>query len=111
MSEVARMRAALEKQFVAVVVADFNANGEVVVAALRDKDPNAYLRVAKSLCPDAPVEPAKLDELSDDELSALLYAFRKALRDRASAGRGSGAPGDGEQAEGISAVSETEGVP
>ncbi len=111
MSEVARMRAALEKQFVSVVVADFNAEGVKAIAALREKDLSAYARVVKSVCPDAPVEPAKLDELSDDEVSALLYATQEARRVGASADGGSGAPGDGEQVEGLPAIPETEDVP
>lgn len=70
----------LGERFIAAMCADFEEHGASVIEHVREEDPAVYLRVVAGLVPaHVLVHEARLDELSDEELSAYLIAVRQAL--------------------------------
>ena len=110
MSEATRARAALHDRLVAVLRADFDRGGEEAIGALRTKDPGAYLRVIVSLLPDVKLQPASMNELSDDELSVVLSAVRKARSSGADTGGGGEAAFRDQRVVALSPVSKAKDV-
>jgi hypothetical protein len=101
----------LGEHFIAALCADFERHGVDVITRVREDDPAVYLRVIAQVVPQTVLmQDAKLDELSDDELAAYLFAVREALGGREGASGGAGAAGGDEPAEPLSPVSEAEGV-
>jgi hypothetical protein len=101
----------LGEHFIAALCADFEAHGVDVITRVREDDPAVYLRVIAQVVPQTVLmQDAKLDDLSDDELAAYLFAVREALGGREGAESGAGAAGGDEPAEPLSPVSEAEGV-
>src|SRR3954468_6440158 len=62
------------------LAADFGRNGQKAIAKLREQDVASYLRVCVALIPkEVHLAAGPLDELSDEELSALVNAAKKAV--------------------------------
>jgi hypothetical protein len=87
----------LGEHFIAALCADFEAHGSDAIERVRDEDPAVYVRIVAQIVPQTMlVENARLDELTDDELAAYLFAVREALAAR----EGRVIYGDGQDAAG-----------
>ena len=73
--------AGFAEQFVGELAADFAAHGAAVIAELRDRDPNAYLRICAAVLPKEVRVPDPLDALNDDQLTARFEAIAARLAD------------------------------
>ena len=73
--------AGFAEQFVGELAVDFATHGATVIAELRDRDPNAYLRICAAVLPKE-VRPADpLDALNDEQLTARFEAIAARLAD------------------------------
>ena len=70
--------------FVAALASDFAEHGADAISALRQRDPNAYLRICASVLPREAAASDPLESLTDEQLAARIGA----IADRASAPRG-----------------------
>ncbi len=101
----------LGEHFIAALCADFERHGVGAIARVREDDPAVYLRVIAQVVPQTVLmQDAKLDELSDDELAAYLFAVREAIGGREGTQSGAGAAGGDEPAGQLSPLSEAEDV-
>jgi hypothetical protein len=101
----------LGEHFIAALCADFEAHGSDAIGRVRDEDPAVYVRIVAQIAPQAVlVENARLDELTDDELAAYLFAVREALGAREAAFGGADAQARGEPAQPLPPLSEAEAV-
>ncbi len=74
------MRNKLAEDFVRELQADFEANGKQAIQTVRAERPAEYLKVVASLLPkQIEVKEGAFDGLSDEQLTALVYAARSAL--------------------------------
>lgn len=76
----AHLRDTLAKDVFSGLVADFRRHGQQAIVRLRQRDVAAYMRVVVSLIPKEVHVSASgpLDDLTDQELAALVYAAKKA---------------------------------
>jgi hypothetical protein len=101
----------LGEHFIAALCADFEAHGDDAIGRVREEDPAVYVRIVAQIVPQAVlVENARLDELTDDELAAYLFAVREALGAREAAFGGADAQARGEPAQPLPPLSEAEAV-
>jgi hypothetical protein len=71
-------RTKLGEEFVAAMQADFKEHGADVIEKVRIERPDAYLKVLASILPkELNVNYNQMDELSDDDLAALLDSVRQ----------------------------------
>ncbi len=71
----------LGESFLTDLQADWEQNGIAVIATVRQERPHEYLKVVASILPkELNVRVDPLDEMDDDELSAILAAARAAIR-------------------------------
>lgn len=81
-------RSKLAEAFLADMYADWEANGVVAIAAVRESRPSDYLKVVASILPkQLEVKESTMDEINDDEL-ALAIAAIAAARSVGSVGEG-----------------------
>jgi hypothetical protein len=70
----------LGENFISALQADFSEHGSEVIQAVRTKRPQDYLKIVASILPkEVNVNESALHQLSDDELSAMLYLLRSLL--------------------------------
>ncbi len=70
----------LGEQFIQALQADFETNGKAAIETVRTERPHEYLKVVASLLPkQIEVKEGNFDGLSDEQLTALVYAARSAL--------------------------------
>lgn len=71
-------RTKLGEEFVAAMQADFHQHGADVIEKVRVERPDAYLKVLASILPkELNVNYNQMDDLSDDDLAALLDSVRQ----------------------------------
>ena len=71
----------LGESFLTDLQADWEQNGIAVIATVRQERPHEYLKVVASILPkELNVRVDPLDEMDDDELTAILAAARAACR-------------------------------
>jgi len=71
----------LGESFLTDLQADWEQNGIAVIATVRQERPHEYLKVVASILPkELNVRVDPLDEMDDDELTAILAAARAAIR-------------------------------
>lgn len=88
-------RNALGQAFIDALHDDFKANGVQAIKTVREERPHEYLKVVASILPkELNVRTDALDEMSDDDLAAILDAVRSAILAGAYAppGKGSETP-------------------
>ncbi|MEQ1863768.1 MAG: DUF5681 domain-containing protein [Micropepsaceae bacterium] len=102
----------LNERFLDALCEDFDAHGVSVIETVRKTNPAVYLRVVARLVPaHVLVQEARLDVLTDDELSAYLAVVRQALDVQGGAGGRGEAQDPCQQVEILPPVSEAEIVP
>lgn len=109
--ETAHLRAALSRQLIAVLAADFDREGAEAVKRLREKDPSAYLRAIAAATADTPLVETPWSEFTDAKLAAALADVQKALSAGESSEGGTGEAAECEQAGQLSPLRETKAVP
>ena len=67
--------------FVAALAGDFAEHGAAAISALRQRDPNAYLRICASVLPREAAAGDPLEALTDEQLVARLEAIADQLAD------------------------------
>lgn len=101
----------INERFLEALCEDFEAHGTGVIERVREQSPAVYLRVVARLVPaHVLVQEARLDDLSDDELTTYLLAVRRSLGIRENADEGAAAPGGDDQAQPLPSVSEAKTV-
>ncbi len=79
----------LGEDFIKALQQDFEANGVHTIQIVRQERPHEYLKVVASLLPkQIEVKEGAFDGLSDEQLTALVYAARSALGVAESGGAG-----------------------
>ena len=74
------VREKLTKDVIIDLANDWHANGKQAIADLRNQDVSAYVQVWVSLIPkEVHIAAGPLKDLSDEELSALVFAAKKAI--------------------------------
>lgn len=74
-------RAKLSEAFLAALCADFMEHGAAVVEKVRQEKPEAYLKLIASILPkQLEVSGGLFDEISDDDLAALVKAAGEAIQ-------------------------------
>jgi hypothetical protein len=70
----------LTKDVIIDLANDWHANGKQAIADLRNQDVSTYVQVCVSLIPkEVHIAAGPLKDLSDEELSALVFAAKKAI--------------------------------
>lgn len=70
----------LGEDFIKALQQDFEANGTVAIAKVREDRPHEYLKVIASILPkQVEIKEGAFDGISDEQLAALVYAARGAL--------------------------------
>ena len=74
------VREKLTKDVIIDLANDWHANCKQAIADLRNQDVSAYVQVCVSLIPkEVHIAAGPLKDLSDEELSALVFAAKKAI--------------------------------
>lgn len=74
-------RAVLGEQFLQAMQADFEQNGIVAIATVREERPQDYLKIIASILPkDVNLNVNNMDDLSDDELIRRIRRLDAAIR-------------------------------
>lgn len=68
--------------FLEALADDFQAHGREAIAACRTETPHRYVATIAGLCPRHSEAVGPLDEITDDELSALIAALRLLLAEQ-----------------------------
>lgn len=75
------LRDTISKTFLKALKEDFDEHGVQAIAEMREKDTSSYIKVVASLIPkemNLNIRESVFEQLSDDELIALLDAIRRA---------------------------------
>lgn len=101
----------LGEAFIEALCDDFDQYGVQAIQKVREEDTAAYLRVIAKVVPqEVLIRDARVDDLSDDELTAYLFAIREALAARDEVGRGAPAQVASQPVADISSVHEASAV-
>jgi len=69
----------IQTDFLKELSEDFEAHGRDAIEKMRQDDPSGYVRTVAALLPKEVEVKSSLDELSDDQLSAIITACRAIL--------------------------------
>lgn len=101
-----RARNAINAKFLNALLKEFDESGPKAIKRCAEDDPAAFVRVCASLLPKEVEITRPLDDISDDQLEAAYIACR-AILDAQNSGAGETGQAEPQQAQNVSAVSET----